>query len=137
VELKKIIDLLLKLFPAVSFLEYLPLFKEAIEKPETLKNVIIQFETKSGMGVVSYIAIVARELLNLENFYMFTRDYIKQCGDLVELFVKVHLVNRLPLCKLNKSLGANVRIMQKQYGAIIPKELLGALHSFDGLIQTR
>jgi len=33
---KGIVDLLLKLFPSGSFLEYLPLFKEAIEKPETL-----------------------------------------------------------------------------------------------------
>jgi len=65
---------------------------------------------------------------------MFTRDYIKRCGDLVELFVKVRLVNKLPLCKLNKSLGANVHVMQKQYSSIIPKELLDTLHSFDGLI---
>ncbi len=134
---KEIIDLLLLLFPSGSFIEYLSFFKEAVEKPATLRKVVTQFEIESGIGVVSHIAIVARELLSFNNFQMFTRDYIRRCGDLVELFVKTRFVSKLPLCSPNKSLGANVRIMQKQYNNLIPKELLDTLCSFDNSIYRR
>jgi hypothetical protein len=128
---REITDLLLSLFPSGSFKEHLPLFREAIEKPESLRKKITQFELKSGIGAVSHIAIVERELLGLNKFPMFTRDYIKRCGDLVELFVKTRLLDKLPSCKPNKSLGNIIHTMQSQYSTRIPKELLDALKSFD------
>lgn len=134
---KEIIDLLLSIFPSDSLTEYLPILKEAMDKPAALKNMVMQFEMMSGIGATSHIAIVARELLSFDNFHMFTRDYIRRCGDLVELFVKTLLVNKLPLCSPKKSLGANVRIMQKRYNNLIPKELLDALYSFDSSIYRR
>lgn len=131
---KEIAELLTSLFPAGSFNTHFPLFREAVEKPARLKSTITEFEIQLGLSVTSHIAIVARELLGLSNFSMFTRDYVKRCGDLVELFVKTRLLRKLPSYKLNRSLGSIVHTMKSRYGNTIPKDLLDALMSFDVLV---
>lgn len=131
---RDIATLLTSLFPAGSFKRHLPLFIEAIEKPANLKDAITRFEIELGLGITSHIAIVARELLSLSNFSMFTRDYIKRCGDLVEYFVKTRLLCELPACKPNRSLGSIIYTLKSKYSAQVPKELLDALKSFDILV---
>lgn len=131
---KEIVNLLLSVFPSASFKQYYPLFIEAMEKPASLRNTITEFEIQLGLGVTSHIAIVVRELLGLSNFSLFTRDYVKRCGDLVEYFVKTRILEKLPCSKLNKSLGNIIHTLRKRYNNKIPLELLNTLKLFDVLV---
>jgi hypothetical protein len=131
---EKISNLVLSVFPQDSFKEHYTLFTKAIENPSNLRNVIIEFEAQLGLGLTSHIAIVAREMLDLTNFSVFTRDYIKRCGDLVEHFLKVRLIEQFNLPILNKSLGSVVYALRKNRTDALPLKLLDNLRLFDLVI---
>lgn len=129
---KVISDLLFSVFPNDSFKEHLTLFKKAITQPINLREFIFELGKQIGLGATSHVAIVARELLSLPNFPMFTRDYIKRCCDLVELATKLQLASQLHIDVGHKPLGGVVKILHdSRYGNLVPKNLIHNLDSFN------
>lgn len=132
---KEIVDILFLVFPNDSFKEHSGLFKEAINQPSSMGTLIHKLEMQLGLGVTSHVAIAARELLSLQNFPMFTRDYVRRCCNLVEHTMKFLLLPKLRINARRKSLGALVKILRDpRYHQIVPRGLINNLDLFDEFI---
>lgn len=132
---KGIAEILFQVFPKDSFEQHFDVFKRAVDQPSHLRASIIELEMQLNIGPTSHVAIVALELLSLQNFQMFTRDYMKRCCDLVEIVVKRLLAPELRISVGRKSLGGVVKILRDPtYDNIIPRDLAYNLDLFNAKI---
>lgn len=132
---KDIANILFQVFPKGSFRQHFGIFEKAVNQPSSLSRYITELEIQLDLGITSHIAIVARELLALQNFPTFTRDYMKRCCDLVETVTKVPLASQLKIDAGHKPLGGIIKIMRNpKYSDIIPRNLLYSLDAFNAKI---
>ena len=134
---KRIVDLIFRTFPNSSFEPFFPLLKKAVQKPTILNSAILEFQTQTGLGVTSHIAIAAREILGSACFPALTRDYVRRCCDLVEFFVKSRLLHEagaeIERKMRQKPLGAIINELRKHcvHASASFSDLLGRLEAFN------
>jgi hypothetical protein len=88
------------------------------------------------LGATSHVAIRARAFLDLPQFHLFTRDYVRRCCDFVEHMTKDVLAERLGLDVHGRPLGAVVsRLGQLREAAdLLPSRLVGGLREFNRVV---
>jgi hypothetical protein len=135
---KRIVDLIFRTFPNSSFEPFFPLLRKAVQKPTILNSTILEFQTQTGLGVTSHIAIAAREILGSACFPALTRDYVRRCCDLVEFFVKSRLLHEagseIERKMLQKPLGAIINELGRKHyvhSSASASDLLGKLEAFN------
>jgi len=132
---KDIADVLFQVFPNDSFKQHFGIFEKAVNQPSWLSRYIIELENQLNLGLTSHVAIVARELLSLQNFQMFTREYMKRCCVLVEIMTKKLMAPQLQINVGRKSLGGVVKIFRNPiYDNLIPRSLVYNLDLFNAKI---
>jgi hypothetical protein len=121
-------------FPDNEFAEYLDLFNDAINHPNSLKPFISELQKQLNTGAFSHTTGAMYHFLAMDNhFDVFTRDYVRRCCDMVEYIIKRKVAFRFNLeYQLDKQpLGSVITVFMKNFSRQFPDGLLEALSQFN------
>src|SRR3989339_1844784 len=92
---KQVSKVFFVVFPDNEFAQHFDLFKNTVNSPNSLKPFISDLRNQFNIGVFSHTMAAILRFLDLDNFEIFTRDYVRRCCDIVEWITKRKVAGRL------------------------------------------
>ncbi|XES77353.1 MAG: hypothetical protein ACBZ72_00375 [Candidatus Bathyarchaeia archaeon] len=134
---KRVSDVLFFVFLDDELEKYLPLFRQAVKQPISLKPFISELQKELNTGAFSHTTSAMYHFLATDdNFGIFTRDYVRRCCDMVEYITKRKVAPKLRLESEveKKPLGRVIGLFNRQNARHFPNGLLEALAQFNEVI---
>jgi hypothetical protein len=134
---RQINEVLFVVFPGDEFAQHFDLFKNAVNRPNSLQPFISELQKQLNTGAFSHTTGAMYHFLAMDSkFEVFTRDYVRRCCDMVEYIAKRKVLGRLNLEPKfeEKSLGIVISEFKNKHSRQFPDGLLEALSQFNRAI---
>ncbi len=128
---RHIAEILLSVIPNGSLVQHWATLRAAVRQPSHIARLVDDVGNQLGLAAISHAAMRARAFLDMPQFHLFTRDYVRRCCDLIEHVTRDFLALRLPITITNQPLGEVVRLLRRFEGGPVPKKLLDDLGQFN------